>query len=112
VYRIASSIDDDLLLVPAAGGEPTLLTRHNGAVRHLPGPWTPDGTGFWLLTDADREYLALLWHGLAGAASVVDEPAWDVDEGHGFTKRENELRARADVVDFLVEHLTRATVPT
>ncbi len=81
VHRIASSIDNDLLVVGSAGGEPTLLTRHDGSVRHLPGPWTPDGTGFWLVTDADREYLALLRHSLCSDPPVpVDEPAWDVEE--------------------------------
>lgn len=29
------------------------------------------------------------------------------DEGHGFTRRENEAKALADTADFLIEHLTR-----
>lgn len=32
------------------------------------------------------------------------------DEGHGFTKRENEIQALGDVADFLVEHLRPAVV--
>jgi dipeptidyl aminopeptidase/acylaminoacyl peptidase len=36
------------------------------------------------------------------------EVRYDVyeDEGHGFTKRENEMKAIGDVGAFLVEHLT------
>jgi len=37
------------------------------------------------------------------------EVRYDVypDEGHGFTRRENQARARADAADFLLAHLTR-----
>jgi dipeptidyl aminopeptidase/acylaminoacyl peptidase len=81
VYRVASSTDNDVLVVPAAGGAPVLVTPHEGDAWHLPGPWTPDGTAFWLLTDAGREYLALVRQAVdGGAPSVVDEPEWDVEE--------------------------------
>jgi dipeptidyl aminopeptidase/acylaminoacyl peptidase len=33
------------------------------------------------------------------------------NEGHGFTRRENEIKALSDIVSFLVEHLCRAAVP-
>ncbi len=35
------------------------------------------------------------------------EVRYDVyaDEGHGFTKRENEIQADGDVAEFLIDHL-------
>ena len=72
---------DFFLVVPTAGGEPVLLTPHDGDVKHDGGVWASDGSGFWLLTDAGREYSALLFRAVDSAELVgVDLPEWDVEQ--------------------------------
>ncbi|HSG91027.1 MAG TPA: prolyl oligopeptidase family serine peptidase [Pseudomonadales bacterium] len=43
--------------------------------------WLPDGSGFYLTTDADREFDALAFHDLdSGRTEIVAAPDWDVDD--------------------------------
>jgi dipeptidyl aminopeptidase/acylaminoacyl peptidase len=66
-------------LVPLDGGEPRLLTPAEGEVRFYPGPWAPDGTGFYLLTDEGREFLGLAFYDLAtGEYRWLETPDWDI----------------------------------
>jgi dipeptidyl aminopeptidase/acylaminoacyl peptidase len=57
------------------------LTPHDGDAKFMPGPWTADGSGFYLLTDYGREFSGLAFYDLAaGRWTFVEEPAWDIDE--------------------------------
>ena len=63
------------------GGEPRELTPHEGEIKFLPGPWAPDGSGFWLVTDEGREFQGLAFFDLArGTYEWVDTPEGDVEE--------------------------------
>jgi dipeptidyl aminopeptidase/acylaminoacyl peptidase len=43
--------------------------------------WLPDGSGFYLATNEDREFMALAFHDLdSGETTIVDAPDWDVDD--------------------------------
>ena len=35
------------------------LTPRDGEVKNFPGPWAGDGSGFYVLSDEDREFLGL-----------------------------------------------------
>ena len=49
-------------------------------MKYFPGPWSPDGRGFYLLTDRGREYLGLAFFDLAaGDLDWVETPEWDVE---------------------------------
>ena len=54
--------------------------RGRGGV-YVPGPWAPDGSGFYLLTDEGREFLGARVLRLAPARyEWVETPEGDVDE--------------------------------
>ena len=66
-----SNTDNDAYLVDLVnGGEPQLLTPHDGEVKCLPGPWLPDGSGVVVVSDA----------GLPGTvvhvAGALAKPVW------------------------------------
>ena len=63
------------------GGEARELTAHEGEIKFLPGPWAPDGSGFWLVTDEGREFQGLAFFDLGrGAYEWLDTPEGDVEE--------------------------------
>jgi dipeptidyl aminopeptidase/acylaminoacyl peptidase len=81
VLKLNSNTDQDLYVVDVASGEKRHLTPHEGEVKFFPGPWRPDGSGIYLLTDRDREYLGLALLDLAsGELSWVETPDWDVQD--------------------------------
>jgi len=72
--------DQNLWLCDVASGETRLLTPHEASVLNVPGPWRPDGSGFYLLTDRDREHTGLAFYSLdSGALEWVATPEWDVE---------------------------------
>lgn len=81
VVRLSQMTDQDLFLCDLQTGEHKHLTPHEGSVVHIPGPWQPDGSGFYLLTDRDREYKGLAFYQLNdGSISWLETPDWNVDE--------------------------------
>lgn len=63
---------------PAA--RPRQVTSHDGDATHSPGPWSPDSGGFFVRTNAGREFTALGYYSLAsGALELVEAPDWDVE---------------------------------
>lgn len=66
------SLDED--------GTLTHLTPHEGEELHMPGPWASDGSGFWALTNADREAEAMVFQGTKPhTATPVVEQEWGVE---------------------------------
>lgn len=57
VSRQNISLDNDLLLMPVAGGEPRLLTAHQGNAEYLDPCFAPDGHTLYLLTNYENEFL-------------------------------------------------------
>jgi dipeptidyl aminopeptidase/acylaminoacyl peptidase len=78
---VRSNTDGDAAVVDLTDDEPQLrlLTGHEGEAQHLPGGWLPDGSGVLLLTDAGREFRALVTCSLDGTVSEVHTPAHDID---------------------------------
>jgi dipeptidyl aminopeptidase/acylaminoacyl peptidase len=72
--------DHVLYLVPATGGTPRRLTRETGAT-YWPGPWLPDGSGFLVRSNHERDFtgLAVMDAG-SGQLSWLANPDWDVED--------------------------------
>ncbi len=80
VVEEKSNSNTDVHVVSLAGDAPRHLTPHEGEVRYFAGPWAGDGSGFYLVTDEDREFLGLAFQDLTtGARRWVETPDWDVD---------------------------------
>ncbi len=59
VVETLSTDDYNILLVNVKTGEKKNLTPHPERAVHLPGPWTRDSNGFYLLTNRDSEFVGL-----------------------------------------------------
>ncbi len=81
VTKAVSNTDNDLYLLDVASGERRHLTPHEDEVQFSPGPWSPDGRGFYLLSDQGREFMGLAFYTLAtGALEWIATPEWDVQD--------------------------------
>src|SRR5690606_89119 len=80
VLRSNTNLDSDLFLVPVAGGEPVLLTPHTGEAAITDAAFAPDGSAIYLLTNQDREFMALARLDLATRSqTLLAAPEWDVE---------------------------------
>jgi dipeptidyl aminopeptidase/acylaminoacyl peptidase len=80
VMEVSSTTNTEVHLIDVAG-ETRHLTPHEGEVMHLPGPWDAEGSGFYLLTDDEREFMGLAFFRIAsGAVEWLETPDWDVEE--------------------------------
>jgi dipeptidyl aminopeptidase/acylaminoacyl peptidase len=79
VLDFRSNTDTSVLLVE--GESSRELTPHEAEARFLPGPWAPDGSGFYLLSDEGREYLGLAFYRVADDGyEWVETPEGDIEE--------------------------------
>lgn len=79
VIRLNGNLDGDVLLVDRSGGV-TNLTEHDGEQWVLGAAFDSDGTGFWMLSNIDRDFVALMHQDIAtGERQIVYEADWDVD---------------------------------
>jgi dipeptidyl aminopeptidase/acylaminoacyl peptidase len=73
--------DASIHLVDLETGETRELTPHDDDAIFLSGPWAPDGSGFYMLTDAGSEFRGLAFYDLASDRyEWVEEPKQDVDD--------------------------------
>jgi dipeptidyl aminopeptidase/acylaminoacyl peptidase len=73
--------DASIHLVDLETGETRELTPHDDDAIFLSGPWAPDGSGFYMLTDAGSEFRGLAFYDLASDRyEWVEEPTHDVDD--------------------------------
>lgn len=80
VHRSRTMLENDLYLVPAAGGAPELLTPHTGEAAISAAEFAPDGGAIYLLTNQDREFTALARLDLAARRlDYLVTPEWDVE---------------------------------
>ncbi|MGH2535359.1 MAG: S9 family peptidase [Thermomicrobiales bacterium] len=79
IKRVNTNLDYDLLLMPAGGGEPELLTPHEGEATIEQATFAEDAIFF--LSNQDREFVALLRFDLATHQQtiLVDAP-WDIED--------------------------------
>jgi dipeptidyl aminopeptidase/acylaminoacyl peptidase len=73
--------DASIHLVDLETGETRELTPHDDDAIFISGPWAPDGSGFYMLTDAGSEFRGLAFYDLASDRyEWVEEPTHDVDD--------------------------------
>jgi dipeptidyl aminopeptidase/acylaminoacyl peptidase len=73
--------DTSVHLVDLETAETRELTPHDDDAIFLSGPWAPDGSGFYMLTDAGSEFRGLAFYDLASDRyEWVEEPTHDVDD--------------------------------
>jgi dipeptidyl aminopeptidase/acylaminoacyl peptidase len=73
--------DTSIHLIEVETGQARELTPHDDDALFAPGSWAADGSGFYLLTDADSEFRGLAYYDLAtDRYSWVEEPQADVDD--------------------------------
>jgi dipeptidyl aminopeptidase/acylaminoacyl peptidase len=73
--------DTSIHLIDVETGQTRELTPHDDDALFVPGSWAADGSGFYLLTDADSEFRGLAYYDLAtDRYSWVEEPQSDVDD--------------------------------
>jgi dipeptidyl aminopeptidase/acylaminoacyl peptidase len=72
---------NDVYLLDVQSGSLETLFKPATASRYASFEWTPDGRGFYLVTNHDREFAALAFFDLtARVLRVIDAPATDVDQ--------------------------------
>ena len=70
---------NDLYLLDVSTGEVEVLFKPEDASRYTSFSWVPDGTGFYLVTDHEREFAALGYYDLREQTlSLVERPDGDV----------------------------------
>jgi dipeptidyl aminopeptidase/acylaminoacyl peptidase len=73
--------DVSIHLVDLDSGVTRELTPHDDDAIFFPGPWAPDGSGFYLVTDAGSEFRGLAFYDLASDShDWIEEPVQDVDD--------------------------------
>jgi dipeptidyl aminopeptidase/acylaminoacyl peptidase len=78
---VRGNTDFSVYLVDPEGGSEEELTPHEDEMKFLPGPWNPDGSGFYLLTDEGREYTGLAFYRLDDRRyEWVETPDTDIEE--------------------------------
>ena len=86
ISRDNASLDNDLFVLDlstaGAAAGPVHLTPHEGRVQYRVLGWTADDSGLWVLSDENREFLALGRLDI-GARKIkwIREPKWDVTSG-------------------------------
>ena len=73
--------DHSIHLIDVDGGSAEELTPREEPAKFEPGPWAPDGSGFYFLTDAGAEYTGLGFYDLGLRRwSYAEQPDHDVSE--------------------------------
>lgn len=79
--EIHGNTNQDVHVVELSSGRSRLVTPHEGEAKFLPGPWSRDGDGFYLVTDSGREFTGLAyWSRERDAWSFVHAPDRDVED--------------------------------
>jgi dipeptidyl aminopeptidase/acylaminoacyl peptidase len=79
---LRNNSDSSIHVVDLETGEATEVTPHEEEALYLPGPWKPDGSGFYLLSDEGREFQGIAFYDVAsGRREWVETPDRDVEEG-------------------------------
>ena len=78
-----SNTDTSIHVIDLDSGASVEATPHEGEIKFVPGPWAPDGSGFFVLTDEGREFQGLAFQRLDGSREWVETPDRDVDEVTG-----------------------------
>ncbi len=80
IARSNTDVDAAIVDLVDSDSEIRLLTAHEGDTTYLPSGWLPDGSGVYLITDADSEFRSLAVCGLDGRVITQVSPDWDVED--------------------------------
>ncbi|MCC7209645.1 MAG: S9 family peptidase [Anaerolineae bacterium] len=81
VVDVRSNTDQDVLVLDVRSGEVVNATPHEGEVVFFPGPWKPDGSGFFLVSNSGREFNGIAFYDLArNAWDWFETPDHDVEQ--------------------------------
>jgi dipeptidyl aminopeptidase/acylaminoacyl peptidase len=76
-----SNTDQTILLHDTHTGSSTDATPHDGDIIFFPGPWSPDGSGFYFITNQGREFNGLAFYKLADQKwEWVETPDHDIEQ--------------------------------
>ena len=79
---LRNNSDSSIHLVDLDSGDAQEITPHKEEGLYLPGPWKPDGSGFYFLTDEGREFRGIAFYDVAvGSKEWIERPDRDVEEG-------------------------------
>ena len=87
-YLVASewitATDYNLHLIDVARKSSRLLTPHQGDASYAAGPWLPDSSGFYFISDEGREFKAIAFYDLrTQQCRWAMTPEWDVSDVEG-----------------------------
>lgn len=74
------TFESSLKLTGLGEEEAAEITPHEGDARHQNPRWRRDGSGFWLLTDRGRDFLAVAFQVPGGAPEMLYAPDHDVEK--------------------------------
>ena len=78
---LRSNTDLHVWLIDVATGEAREMLPHDDQFFLAPGPWLPDSSGFYVITDRGREFKGVARYRLdADAMEWVVAPEWDVEQ--------------------------------
>ncbi len=80
VLDFRNTTDTSIYVVDVASGEAREVTPHEEEAQFLPGPWVSDGSGFYVLSDQDREFVGLGFLQLDGGLEWIETPEADIEE--------------------------------
>lgn len=76
-----NTLDTNLFLCDLRNGELLHLTPHEGYSLYFAGDWLPDGSGFLVISDEEREFKGLAIYRLKERKlDWIETPNWDVED--------------------------------
>ena len=80
VVEARSNTDVDAIIIDLETGEHETLDLGEGKQFRVPGPWFPDGSGLWIISDVGREFNGVGRYDLATKAFGWDiTPDWGIE---------------------------------
>jgi dipeptidyl aminopeptidase/acylaminoacyl peptidase len=78
--KFNGNTDSEVFVLSRDGETERMVTPHEGRVEYYPGPWKPDSSGFYLLTNEGHEFTRLALFDLATNTYSWDITAdWDIE---------------------------------
>ena len=78
---LRSNSDTSIHVIDLETGDAPEATPHDEEGIYTPGPWKPDGSGFYFLSDEGREFRGIAFYDVAsGSYEWVETPEHDVEE--------------------------------
>jgi dipeptidyl aminopeptidase/acylaminoacyl peptidase len=80
-YLARGNTDIETFVIDLRSGEAEQIDLGEGKQMRAPGPWLPDGSGFWVLSNVGREFLGAGIYDLDSKSFRWDiTPDWDIEQ--------------------------------